>query len=125
MGDFIRLGRGRQILETPREEWGLHLAQVPPHSGDRLRFMTEEHHQVRYFVVRELSIRQVPIGPKDIAAALQIPLSQVVTILDELERKLFFLVRNQQGAVEWAYPVTVEPTPHRLSFSGGERLYAA
>jgi hypothetical protein len=46
-------------------------------------------------------------------------------ILDELERNLFFLVRNAQGAVSWAYPVTVEPTPHQLRFHSGERLYAA
>jgi hypothetical protein len=25
----------------------------------------------------------------------------------------------------WAYPVTVDPTPHHMSFSSGERLYAA
>jgi hypothetical protein len=52
-------------------------------------------------------------------------LTQITSILDELERKLFFLVKNEQGAVIWAYPVTVEPTPHRLNFNTGERLYAA
>jgi hypothetical protein len=53
------------------------------------------------------------------------PLTQVTDILEVLERKLFFLVRNEQGAVAWAYPVTVTPTPHKLNFSTGERLYAA
>ena len=36
-----------------------------------------------------------------------------------------FLFRNSQGAVTWAYPVTVEPTPHRVAFSTGEEVYAA
>jgi hypothetical protein len=36
-----------------------------------------------------------------------------------------FVCRNAQGAVVWAYPVTVEPTPHRATFSTGEELYAA
>jgi len=49
----------------------------------------------------------------------------VKVILDDLESKLFFLVRNGQDAVAWAYPVTAEPTPHRLNFSTGERLYGA
>jgi hypothetical protein len=49
----------------------------------------------------------------------------VKSILEELERKLFFLVRNEQGAVAWAYPVTVEITPHRLDFNTGERIYGA
>jgi hypothetical protein len=125
MGESVLLGRGRQIVELPRETWEQHLAQVPLHSGDRLRFMTEEHHRVRYFVVRELPFRGKAVAPQEISAALELPLDQVETILDELERKLFFLVRNEEGAVSWAYPVTVESTPHQLSFSSGERLYAA
>ncbi len=56
---------------------------------------------------------------------LQLPLAQVETILDELEQQLLFLVRNEAGAVSWAFPVTVEPTPHQLDFSTGERLYGA
>jgi hypothetical protein len=105
--------------------WEQHLAEAPQHSQARLSFMSEEHHRVRYFVVRELPRQGEPIAPEAIARALQLPRGQVETLLDELERKLFFLVRNEQGAVAWAYPVTVEPTPHRLSFSTGERVYAA
>jgi hypothetical protein len=125
MAESVLLGRGRQILELPWETWAQHLAQVPQHSGDRLRFMTEGHHRVRYFVVRELPLRGRAIAPEEISAALHLPQARVEAILEELERNLFFLVRNEQGAVSWAYPVTVEPTPHHLSFSSGERLYAA
>ena len=125
MEDKILLGRGQQILEIPQTMWMQHLAQVPQHSQARLSFMTEAHHQVRYFVVRELVNRQKPVEPKFISDCLNIPLERVRVILEELERKLFFLVRNEQGAVAWAYPVTVETTPHRLNFSTGERLYGA
>ena len=125
MGKSVLLGRGRQISQVSREMWEQHLAQVPLHSEARLSFMSEEHHRVRYFVVRELPSRGRPLGPEKISSALQLPLEQVETILDELERKLFFLVRNERGAISWAYPVTVDPTPHHLSFSSGERLYAA
>lgn len=125
MSETILLGQGRQILEIPRETWEQHLTQVPRHAKARLSFMSEEHHQVRYFVVRELPSRGEPIEPESISRALQLPLVRVESILDELERELFFLVRNERGAVWWAYPVTVEPTPHHLSFSTGERLYGA
>lgn len=87
--------------------------------------MTEAHHLVRNFVVTELAIRGQPIEPKLISESLKLSLKQVNTILDELEQKLFFLVRNAQGAVSWAYPITVEITPHRLTFKNGEQLYAA
>ncbi len=125
MGEMVLLGRGRQVSQISREMWEQHLAQVPAHSGDRLSFMSERHHRVRYFVVRELPSRGMRLGPEEISSALQLPLEEVETILDELETKLFFLVRNERGEVVWAYPVTVEPTPHHLSFSSGERLYAA
>jgi len=36
-----------------------------------------------------------------------------------------FLFRNKEGEVVWAYPVTVDKTPHHLTFSTGEQLYAA
>jgi hypothetical protein len=76
-------------------------------------------------VVRELASRGRALGPEEISSALHLPLEQVETILDELETKLFFLVRNERGALAWAYPVTVDPTPHHMSFSSGEHLYAA
>ena len=121
----VLLGRGQQIIEFPESEWKGHLARIPEHGHDRLGFMTALHHKIRYFVVRELVEGGKPIEPRWISEKLNLPLERVKVILDELERKLFFLVRNAQGAVVWAYPMTVEPTPHRLNFSTGERLYGA
>ena len=125
MDEKILLGRSQQILELPEATWKAHLAQIPQHSQTRLSFMTGAHHTVRYFVVKELAARQKPIEPEFISKTLNMPLAQVTDILEELEQKLFFLVRDEQGAVAWAYPVTVETTPHRLNFSTGERLYGA
>ena len=125
MEEKILLGRGQQILEIPQATWKEHLTQIPQHSQTRLSFMTDAHHRVRYFVVNELADKQKPIEPESISKTLNMPLAQVTDILEELERKLFFLVRGGQGAVVWAYPVTVEITPHKLNFSTGERLYGA
>ncbi len=125
MNQTILLGQGRQITEIPRREWEKHLAVVPEHGQTRLSFMSEEHHRVRYFVVRELPRVGESMQPAFIAAALKLPLDRINAILDELEKNLFFLVRNEQGAVTWAFPVTVAPTPHHLTFSTGEQLYAA
>ena len=125
MEEKILIGRDREILEIPQATWKQELAQIPQHSQTRLNFMTNTHHQIRNFVVKEMAIRQKPIEPKLISEKLSIPLEQVNFLLEELERKLFFLVRNEQGAVTWAYPITVETTPHKLSFASGERLYGA
>ena len=125
MEDKVLKGQDQQILEIPSAMWKQHLTQIPQHSRSRLSFMTDQHHQVRYFVVRELVKQGKPVEPALISEVLKIPLEQVKVILEELESKLFFLVRDGQGAVAWAYPVTAEPTPHRLNFSTGERLYGA
>src|ERR1043166_4504624 len=125
MEEKILLGREQNIIEFPAGTWKGHLTQVPEHSQSRLSFMTDAHHQIRYFVVKEMASRQKSIEPEFISKQLNIPLEQVNLILAELQEKLFFLVRNEQGAVVWAYPVTVEPTPHELSFASGERLYGA
>jgi hypothetical protein len=125
MDEKVLIGRGRQALEIPQAKWKEHFTQPSEHRQERLSFMTDAHHLIRYFVVKELVNQQKPLEPEFISRVLNMPLAQVSGILEELERKLFFLVRNEQGAVVWAYPVTVEPTPHRLNFSTGERLYAA
>ena len=125
MEEKILLGRDREMIEIPQTTWKQELAQIPQHSQTRLNFMTETHHQIRYFVVKEMAIRQKPIEPELISEKLSISLERVNLLLEELERKLFFLVRNEQGAVAWAYPITVETTPHKLSFASGERLCGA
>jgi hypothetical protein len=125
MDGKILLGRGQQIVETSEAAWKEQLSQIPQHFEARFSFMTAAHQRVRYFVVKELAARQKPLEPEYIAEKLQLPLEAVRDILDVLERQLFFLVRNELEAVAWAYPMTVEPTPHRLKFSSGEQLYAA
>ncbi|GAB4531388.1 MAG: hypothetical protein Kow0063_10590 [Anaerolineae bacterium] len=125
MTQTILLGRGRQILEVPHTQWEKHLAEAPQHMQARLAFMSEAHHAVRYFAVRELARRGEALPPQVIARELELPLDRTRAILDDLERHLFFLVRDERGDVVWAYPVTVARTPHPLTFSSGERLYAA
>ncbi len=125
MSETILLGRGRQMLQVPREVWEKHLEGIPEHAHERLGFMTPDHHRVRYFVVREMPQVGKPLAPEYIAQQLGLPLALVGSILDDLEKHLTFLVRDEAGAVAWAFPVTVTQTQHRLTFKSGERLYGA
>src|SRR6266571_4358274 len=107
MRDIILIGRQEKILEVSAEAWKQHLANARQHSRTRLSFMTSDHHLVRNFVVRELPRNQgKPLNPEDISQRLSLPLSIVITILEDLEKHLFFLVRNDAGQVSWAFPVT-------------------
>jgi hypothetical protein len=91
----------------------------------RTGFMSKEHHLVRNSVVRELPRVGKPLSPDHISRELNMPVARVNVILDQLEKHMTFLFRDSEGAVAWAYPVTVEATPHRITFSSGERVYAA
>jgi hypothetical protein len=121
----VLLGFKRHMLPIP---WGLFRRAVPREArrtGRALGGLDEEQRQVHHFVVRELPRLGQPMSPDYVAAALQMDEARVVEILDELERRLIFLFRPLGRDVVWAYPVTAEPTPHRLAFSSGERLWAA
>jgi hypothetical protein len=125
MNKSLLLGVWRFLLHIPRPIWQQEVARSARASEKSLAFMTPNHHKVRDFVVRELPRLGKPIPPETIAKSLNMELEQVLPILDELERNMTFLYRNEQGAVTWAYPVTVEQTPHRITFSTGEQIYAA
>jgi hypothetical protein len=125
LSESILVGRESTIYRLPVGEWRKHLEEAPERIARRLDFMTEDHHRVRYFVVRELPRIGKPIAPGLISDELKLSLEQTRTILDQLEERLFFHVRDEDGAVVWAFPVSVEETPHRLVFDTGERLYAA
>ena len=126
MKEIILIGRQEHIIEADAGEFRKEVAHAHHQPSTGLSFMTPEHHRVRNFAVTELPRSGgKPLSAQTISARLSLPLTQVVAILEDLQRHLFFLVLNAAGEVSWAYPVTSEPTPHQLRFSSGERTYAA
>ncbi len=125
MNDSLLLGIAGAMLPLPRGIWRRKLAGDARRLDKLLGFMSGDHHRVRNFAVRELARAGVPLQPSTIAARLALSLPRVLEILDDLQRHMFFIFRNPAGEVTWAYPVTVDQTPHRLTFSGSERINAA
>ena len=125
MKDNVLIGQGATLLSLPNEEWQKNMAGVSEIIGGRLAFMTDDHHRVRYYVVREMPRYRRPIPPQAIADDLDLSLNQVVSLLGDLEKNLTFLYRNPEGKVTWAYPVTCDQTPHQVTFSSGEIINAA
>ncbi|MCP4580514.1 MAG: hypothetical protein GY839_02770 [candidate division Zixibacteria bacterium] len=112
-------------MELPRHEWEQSLSHAPSAVAALLSFMSDDHSLVRNFVVREIPNAGQPLSPKFIAQELKLSLERVNEILDDLEKNLVFLFRNNSGDVSWAYPVTCETTPHHFTFESGEQTYAA
>ena len=125
MSAQILHGVGRDILSLPEDGFVQAMHNLPARMSARLAFMTRGHHLVRDFVVRELPRQHDPLQPARIAQTTGLELHEVTRILADLERHLFFLVRDAAGNVSWAFPVTTSRTPHRLTFSTGEKTFGA
>ena len=124
MTNRILLGLGRRMIPMPRFVWQRLLRSSGRKARAGLAFMSQDHHRVRDFAVTELARAGAPLSPEAIAGALDLAVARVQSVLDELERHLTFLFRNDRGEVTWAYPVTVDATPHRARFSTGEEAYS-
>ena len=126
MAETLLVGAGDRLERTPAAEWREHVRGARHHMESRLRILTPDHQRVRYFAVSGLfSSHGRPLEVEFIARELELALDRVVSLLDDLERGLFFLVRDRGGRVNWAFPVTAERTPHQLRFASGERLSGA
>src|SRR5574341_996569 len=101
------MGRGRHMLRVPAFIWKRRVQSAAEHARAGLAFMSEEHHLVREFAVHELPRAGGAIPAQTIAARLDLTMDRVNAILDDLEKHKTFVCRNDDGAVEWAYPVTV------------------
>ena len=125
MAEKVLVGKGPHFEEIPRDSWEEEVAIRSQHIPAVLDFMTREHHLVRNMVVKEIAHKATPVSSEEISTRLNMSQPQVIALLDDLERNLFFLVRDSRGDVSWAFPVTAEKTPHKLTFNTGEKPHAA
>ncbi len=125
MGSRAPLGIARFMLPVPQLVWRRGFASVARDTAKAVRFMGRDHHTVRDFVVAELPRKAEPLSAEYIAGQVGLSAERVTALLAELERRMVFLFRSDGLRVSWAYPVTVDDTPHRVELSTGERLNAA
>ncbi len=125
MRNKLMAGVWRYILGVPPFLWEKQIQRAVRKVERSTRFMTAEHRLVHHYVVKELPRYGRPMPPDLVARELNLASGRVVEILEDLERHLTFVYRDKEGKVIWAYPVTVEKTPHSLTFHSGEEIYAA
>jgi len=125
MKQKLMIGFWRCMLNVPSFLWKKQIFKAKKKFETELAFMSEEHRLVHHFVVKELPYVSKPLSPDFVANKLGLAIDRVNIILDDLEQHMTFIFRNSLKEVVWAYPVTVEKTPHHLTFDTGEQLYAA
>jgi hypothetical protein len=125
MKNKLMFGLWRYIINVPPFLWQKQVAQGKGRLEQEQGSLSEEKRVIHHFVVRELPSNGKPLSPELISNKLGLPADRVKDALDDLEKRMTFLYRNEDGDVVWAYPVTVDKTPHRITFDTGEKLYAA
>ena len=125
MENRLLTGVWRYLVGVPPRLWEKQIEKGRHKVKKSTGFMSPDHRRVHHYVVRELPRFGAPLPPETVSRGLDLPLERTVDILRDLEEHLTFLYRNDHGQVVWAYPVTVEKTPHRITFGSGESLYAA
>jgi len=125
MDNTLLKGVWKYLMPVPPFLWKGKIAQMAGKARARVEFMTNDHHRVRNFVVKTIPEYGKPLSADKIAKDLNLGLERVSAILDELEKNKFFIFRNKEKEVAWAYPVTTEVTPHKAYFPTGEIIYAA
>ena len=121
----MMLGLWRYMINVPPFLWEKQIFKMKGKLDKVYGSLSGEHHTVHHSVVRELANEGEPLSPEWVADRMDIPADRVRNILNDLEKGMTFLFRNNKGEVVWAYPGTVERTPHHVSFNTGQELYAA
>ena len=124
MKDRILLGLGRFMVPIPGGFWQRAVAAGARRTRAGAAFMTPDHHRVRDLTVVRLAQGGAPLAPETIAGNTGLSVAATRAILEELEQHLTYLFRGEGDAVTWAYPVTVEATPHHAVFTTGEEAYS-
>ena len=125
MSNKLMLGLWRYVLHVPPFVWQKQIEKGKRRFEKAYGEIPTDIRNVHHFVVRELPRVGKPLDADFISGELGLSIDRVHAALDYLEKRMTYLYRNKAGKVIWAYPVTVEKTPHRIAFNTGEELYAA
>ena len=125
MSNKLMLGLWRYVLHVPPFVWQKQIEQGKKRFEKAYGNMPQDFRDIHHFVVRALPLSGKPLSENFISGELGLSTDRIHAALDYLEKRMTYLYRNKAGEVIWAYPVTVEQTPHRITFDTGEELYAA
>ncbi len=121
----MRVGVRRHMLSLPMAIGRRRVSAFADQARSVIGGLSALERRLHRFLVAELTRAGEPLTPDAVAEALDLSREDVVRMLDALGARKALIARNADGAVTWAYPVTVTPTAHHLRFRSGERLYAA
>ena len=119
------MGVGKFMLPIPLVISNKGLQKGVSGAKAKAGLLSEEEQKVHHFVVKKMADVQEPITAEFISEELGISLKTVVKIIEKLEVLKTFLYRSDGKGINWAYPLSLDDTGHRMTVSTGEQFSAA
>ncbi len=98
--DPVIVFRGGEAVEVSGPAWAREVRAAPARIGERLEFMSMDHHAVRRFAVCELVRTGRPVAPEVIGSQTALGLDRVTDVLAELEETDWPHGMGEGGRVE-------------------------
>jgi len=119
------MGIGRFLIPIPLVLSNIGLEKGEAGAKAKAGLLSEEERKVHYFVVKKMAVAKEPITAELVGEELDMPLERVEKTIDKLESLKTFLYRSDGKGINWAYPLSLENTGHRMTVSTGEEFSAA
>jgi hypothetical protein len=87
--------------------------------------LSPEERKIHHFIVSRMAKTKTPLTSEQVGKELDLPVDRVEATIDKLEELKTFLYRSDGKGINWAYPLSLEDTGHRMTVSTGERFFAA
>jgi hypothetical protein len=125
MKNELRFKLGSHFLPIPQAIWHREVGKEARGCGQAYGALSSEQQRVRAHIVAALPRHPEGLSATTLSEQLDLPVDRLRGILNELNRGKFFVALDDTNTVTWAYPVTIDATPHQLTFKTGERMTAA
>jgi len=119
------MGVGRFMIPIPQVISNRGLEKGVSGAKEKSGLLSEEERKVHHFVVKKMGVAKEPITAELVSEKLGMPISKVEKIISKLEGLKTFLYRSDGTGINWAYPLSLENTGHRMTVSTGEEFSAA
>ena len=87
--------------------------------------LTGDERRIHHFIVGKMAVVEEPITAVSVSEELGLEPGVVKCAIDKLEELKTFLYRSGGPGVDWAYPLSLDNTGHRMTAGTGERFFGA
>jgi hypothetical protein len=119
------MGIGRFLIPVPKTISSRGFEKAVTGARAKAGTLSEEERKVHHFIVAKMAVVDKPITAELVALELGVPEDMVENTIDKLEAMKTFVFRSDGRGIDWAYPLSLDNTGHRMTAETGEEFFAA